>query len=63
LGSIIFWRRDREGRPPVRLRCRPVRAQLLRDVAAASTLSESERDPTIRVGLLALDGDEDLEVR
>ncbi len=42
---------------------RPVRGQFMRDVAAASTLSESERDLTTRVGLLPLDGDEDLEVR
>ena len=42
---------------------RSVRGQFLRDVMAATTLSEPDKQTIMRAGLLALDGFDDLEVR
>ena len=42
---------------------RSVRGQFLRDVMAATNLSEPDQHSIMRVGLLALDGYDDLEVR
>jgi hypothetical protein len=42
---------------------RSVRGQFLRDVMATTTLSESDKQSVMRLGLLALDGHDDLEVR
>jgi hypothetical protein len=42
---------------------RSVRGQFLRDVMAAPNLSEPEKHSIMRVGLLALDGYDDLEER
>ena len=41
---------------------RSVRGQFLRDAMAASKLSEQDKNLIMRVGLLALDGYDDLEV-
>jgi hypothetical protein len=40
-----------------------VRGQFIRDVRAAESLSEVDKDLVLLVGLLALDGVDDLEVR
>jgi len=42
---------------------RSVRGQFVRDVMAATNLSEPEKHSIMRAGLLALDGHDDLEVR